>query len=88
MSQRSVERLLGRLVTDEALRRRFREQPVEALHRLLEEEGLELTRVEARALSGLDPDRLDQFASALDPRLQKASLDLFPADPSEREEAT
>jgi len=83
-----VERLLGRLVTDEALRRRFREQPVETLHRLLEEEGLELTRVEARALGGLDPDHLDQFASDLDPRLQKASLDLFPTDPSEREEPT
>jgi hypothetical protein len=73
MSHRGVEVVLGRLATDEALREKF----LAAARRTLEEliaQGLELSGVERAALEGLDRAALDQFAAALDPRLQKALL--------------
>lgn len=71
MSQKSVEILLGKLATDEALRRRFRTDPLE----VLETVGLELTAVEVEAVRTLDGGALERFARAVDPRLQKASLE-------------
>jgi Ribosomally synthesized peptide prototyped by Frankia Franean1_4349./Nif11 domain len=73
MSQRSVEILLGKLVTDEEIRQRFRVDP-EKVFAAARERGLELSAVEMEALRGLDAGALDQLAAALDPRLQKASL--------------
>lgn len=73
MSQRSVEILLGRLVTDEEVRERFRVDP-EQVFAAARAQGLELSAVEAEALGGLDAGVLDRLAGALDPRLQKASL--------------
>lgn len=73
MSQRGVEVILGRLATDEALRKRF----VAGTRRTLEElqaQGLELSALEQAALEGLDTATLERFAEALDPRLQKAAL--------------
>ena len=73
MSHRGVEVVLGRLATDEALREKF----LAASRRTLEDliaQGLELSAVERAALEGLDRAALDQFAAALDPRLQKALL--------------
>jgi len=73
MSQRGVEIVLGRLATDEAVRRRFRESPALALRELMTL-GIELTPVELAALESLDPSALHRFARALDSRLQKAAL--------------
>jgi hypothetical protein len=73
MSQRGVEIVLGRLATDEALRERFRESPASVLRELIAL-GLELSPVERAALVALDGSALHRFASALDPRLQKAPL--------------
>jgi hypothetical protein len=73
MSQRSVEILLGKLVTDEEIRQRFREDP-EVVFAAVRSLGLELSAVEAEALGALEAGALDGLASALDPRLQKASL--------------
>lgn len=76
MSQRSVEILLGKLVTDEEIRQRFRVDPAGVLA-VAQERGLELSAVEMEALWGLHAgalDKLDKLAGALDPRLQKASL--------------
>ncbi|HEX3531156.1 MAG TPA: Os1348 family NHLP clan protein [Thermoanaerobaculia bacterium] len=76
MSQRSVEILLGKLVTDEEIRQRFRVDPAGVLV-VARERGLELSAVEVEALRGLQAgalDKLDKLAGALDPRLQKASL--------------
>ena len=70
MSQKSVEILLGKLVTDEELRHRFRADPVGALRQT----GLELTSVETDALRSIDPKALDRLARSLDSRLQKAAL--------------
>jgi hypothetical protein len=73
MTQRGVEVVLGRLATDEEVRRRFRESPLQAL-RELRSNGIELSSVEIAALESLDPGRLRRFAHALDPRLQRAAL--------------
>lgn len=73
MSQANVERIVGRLATDEDFRREFRADP-ERVVRSLAEHGLELTRTEISTLVVLDPRTLESFANALDPRLQKASL--------------
>ena len=73
MSHRGVEIVLGRLATDESIRRRFREAPAEALVELTAL-GIELTAVERTALQSLEPDAIRRFAHALDPRLHKAVL--------------
>ena len=73
MSHRSVEIVLGRLATDEAMRARFRQAPAEALRELLAS-GIELSAVERAALEGLDGAQLQRFAETLDARLQKAAL--------------
>jgi hypothetical protein len=73
MSQANVERIVGRLATDEDFRREFHDDP-ERVVRGLASRGLELTHAEVAALLTLDPLTFDRFADALDPRLQKASL--------------
>jgi len=73
MSQSNVERILGALITDEALRRRFAEDRVATL-RHLAETGLELNACERNALAGLDAAQLERFADLIDARLQKSDL--------------
>ena len=73
MSQRNVERVIGRLVTDESLRRRFAQDPQGTLAELAVS-GIELTGCERAALGTLDVRQLDRFAEAVDPRLQKMDL--------------
>ena len=73
MSQRHVEQVIGKLVTDEDFRREFTRDPVALLRGLLTS-GAELTEVEVRALAGLDPRRVERFAESLDPRLLKCCL--------------
>ncbi|MCL4809607.1 MAG: hypothetical protein KJ062_17745 [Thermoanaerobaculia bacterium] len=73
MSQANVERIVGRLATDEDFRREFRSGPARVV-RTLAERGLELTPAEVSTLAALDPLEFDRFADSLDPRLQKASL--------------
>jgi hypothetical protein len=73
MSQANVEKIVGRLVTDEDFRRAFHEGP-DRVVRSLADRGCELTRAEIETLVALDPITLEQFADSLDPRLQKASL--------------
>lgn len=70
MSQKSVERVIGKLVTDEQFRRRFESNPVQALQDVAAS-GTELTDVEMRALAGLDARMVSRFADSIDPRLQK-----------------
>lgn len=73
MSQRNVERIIGRLVTDEGFRRRFASGPEAALLSL-SECGVELTHCEIQALVSIDPRQLESFADSIDPRLQKSDL--------------
>lgn len=79
MSQKTVERLLGKLATDEEARQRFRGSARDVLIALAGEND-PLTPVELEALSALAPDLLDRFADTLDPRLQRVSLPLSTRD--------
>jgi len=71
--QRSVEVLVGRLITDEEFRRAFRRDPRGTLQ-VAAEWGLELTACELQALVSADHRMWDRFAEEVDARLQKASL--------------
>ena len=73
MSQRNVERVLGRLVTDEGFRRRFWESREEALGELVTI-GCELNDCERRALLQLSEACVEQFAGTIDPRIQKLEV--------------
>ena len=73
MGQRSIEILVGRLVTDEELRQRFIAAPLETL-RLVQQQGLELTAAELDALLASPLSLWTRLAALLDERLQKASL--------------
>jgi hypothetical protein len=70
MTHRNVEQLLGRLLTDPALRRRFTEAPAQFFAEL-SAQGLELSSVELDALAATDPDALMALAERLDGRLRK-----------------
>jgi hypothetical protein len=73
MSQRTVERLIGRLVTDEELRLEFTRAPKETLAALVEQ-GWELTGVEVDALLHTDIGLWSDAAARMNPRLQRCSL--------------
>ncbi len=74
MSQRNVERVIGRLATDEGFRRRFAADP-DATLRDLVGGGLELNACERHALAAVDPGCIDRFAAELDARLQKIEIE-------------
>ncbi|MGE3489871.1 MAG: Os1348 family NHLP clan protein [Vicinamibacterales bacterium] len=71
--QRSIELLIGRLVTDEDFRIAFHRDPRGTL---LEAErwGLVLSAIEESALLSTDQSLWDRVAGELDSRLQKVSL--------------
>jgi putative modified peptide len=73
MSQRNVERVIGRLVTDEAFRSQFAADPQSALNEAAAE-GVELNECERSAIARLDPAAVARFAETVDPRLQKSDL--------------
>ncbi len=73
MSQKTVQLVIGRLLTDEDLRVRFVERPFETLTEL-REQGFELTRDEIEALVQSDADMWPAMARRIHPRLQGCSL--------------
>jgi len=73
MSQKSVEIVMGRLATDEALRARFSADPTSTL-RHLHESGLDLTDGETDALIRTPVALWAFIASCIHPRLQKIAL--------------
>ncbi len=73
MSQRHVERILGRLVSDEGFRRRYWPDPAAALDEMVAS-GSELNPCERRALGSIARDAVERFAAALDPCIQKSDL--------------
>jgi hypothetical protein len=70
MSQRAVEQLLGRVITDPEFRRRFYEGAAAACG----DAGLELTPREREAVQALDETAVRTFAAQLDPRIVRAAL--------------
>jgi hypothetical protein len=73
LSQRTIEMLIGRLITDEEFRSEFLKDPEKTLTELNDFE-LELSRTEVAALINTDPTLWVRTADAIDPRLQKASF--------------
>lgn len=73
MSQGNVERIVGRLVTDERFRRRFWQERAATLAELIEG-GCELNPCERRALVSISQESVERFAAAIDPRIQKTDL--------------
>jgi len=73
MSQRTIERVIGRLLTDEELRQAFTESPKRTLGEL-SEQGWELSRLEVDALLSIEIALWCEVAARIDPRLQRCSL--------------
>ena len=73
MAQRSVEIVIGRLVTDEAFRSAFFNDPAATLSRFVES-GYDLTALEIAALMTTSSEVWTLVADAIDPRLQKVCL--------------
>ena len=73
MSQKTVQLLIGRIVTDEELRLQFVQQPRQTLT-ALREQGLELTATEIDALVDTDRQLWDSTAERIHPRLQRCCL--------------
>lgn len=73
MAQRSIEILVGRLLTDEAFRNAFLKNHSTVLA-AFSEAGHELTSLEIAALMATPKRLWNEFACQIDPRLQKANL--------------
>ena len=74
MAQRNVEIVIGRLITDEAFRMSFVDDPAMALTRFIES-GYDLTPLEITALCATPAGLWDRIAKKIDPRLQKMSFE-------------
>ncbi|MBI4516699.1 MAG: Franean1_4349 family RiPP [Deltaproteobacteria bacterium] len=70
MSQRVVERLLGRLLTDREFRHVFYEDPAATCV----QQSFELTPSELEALARLDEARIEAFSRGLDARIIRAAV--------------
>lgn len=77
MSQKTVQLIIGRILTDEELRQRFLVSPVETLSSF-RESGLELTDTEIDALTNTDRTLWKDGATRIDARLQRCCLKTGP----------
>jgi hypothetical protein len=73
MSQPNVEILIGKLATDEEFRARFARNRIATLAEFVAR-GHALTPCEIAALMGTRVEKCEEFAAAIDPRIQKANL--------------
>ncbi|HKF42606.1 MAG TPA: Os1348 family NHLP clan protein [Thermoanaerobaculia bacterium] len=83
MTQKNVELVIGRLVTDEEFRRLFERDPAAALETLAVT-GLELNRVERQELLSLDAEAFEVLAPTVSPRLQRVGFTRPPEDENGR----
>ena len=73
MAQRTVQLIIGQILTDEEFRSDFLERPIETL-RSLRERGLELTNLEIDALAHTERRLWVIGAEWIDARLQRCRL--------------
>ena len=73
MSHRTIEGVIGRLLTDEELRDEFIRSPRRTLAEL-SEQGWELSRLEVDALVAIEIGLWSEVAARIDSRLQRCSL--------------
>ncbi len=81
MSQRGVERILGRLVTDPGFREEFFRNPFVAGHRI----GVDLTRDEADALLRVPSSALADLSTRLDDRICRLHIGGEPFEQERRQ---
>jgi hypothetical protein len=74
VSHRTVERIIGCLLTDEALRLKFTRSPRRTLAEL-GEQGWELSRLETDALLATDITLWSVVAGRIDSRLRRSRLE-------------
>jgi len=74
MSQRGVERMLGRMITDPSFREDFFQDPVMAGLRI----GVDLTREEMDALMRIPAEALAAFSRRLDDRICRLHISREP----------
>jgi hypothetical protein len=79
MAHKTVQSIIGRILTDEELREHFLVSPLETLSRL-REMGLDLTQAEIDALTHTDRQLWEAGAQWIDPRLQRCSLGVKPRE--------
>jgi hypothetical protein len=75
MSQKAVENVLGRILTDPDFRHRFFEEPAASCR----QDVLDVTSREIEAILTIDEDEFVRFAKQLDPRIVRAAT---PKDPT------
>ena len=73
MSQKTVQFIIGRLLTDEEFRARFLDDPPQALA-VVVAQGFELTSAEVEALLRTDRAMWGDAAARIDSHLQKCRL--------------
>jgi hypothetical protein len=73
MSQRTVQLIIGQILTDEEFRSSFLDQPTATLN-ALRDRGMELTNVEIDALAQTDRRLWALGAEWIDTRLQRCRL--------------
>jgi hypothetical protein len=83
VAHRSIEILIGRLITDEAFRTAFSANAATTLTRFMEA-GYELIPLEVNALMATHADLWACVAEQVDPRLQKASFSRGPNSERQR----
>ena len=71
--QRTVQLIIGQILTDEEFRAAFLERPADTLESL-RDRGLDLTDVEVDALTKTDRRLWECGAEHVDPRLQRCRL--------------
>lgn len=80
MTQKAVENLIGRLVTDREFRRRFFEEPAAACL----DESIDVTPRELQAVARLEPAVLEQFGKQLDRSIVRATVGVAQPNNSRR----
>jgi hypothetical protein len=73
MSQRTIERVIGRLLTDEELRHEFTQSPRRTLAELIQQ-GWDLSHLEVDAMLATEIGLWSEAAARIDSRLQRCSL--------------
>ena len=76
MSQRNVELLIGRLLTDEDMRHQFMQRPGGAIENFCRQ-GWELSQGEIDALAATDAVMWSELASRIPSRLKRCSLKTY-----------
>jgi hypothetical protein len=73
VAHRSIEILIGRLITDEAFRNTFRREPYGVIGAFMLA-GNDLTGTEIAAVAATPPELWELVAEQIDSRLEKVSL--------------